>query len=86
MDFKAQYLRSMHERAPQMFKNLSASGELEKHASEQAMAAEKLLRDMIAAAIRENNGSLPEHLQKEAERLVRALMIEFPPPSQSAAA
>jgi hypothetical protein len=37
MDFRAQYLQVMRERAPALFKRLSQQGEIELHASEQEL-------------------------------------------------
>jgi hypothetical protein len=77
MDFRAQYLRAMHDQAPNLFKRLSKSGELEKQAALKASEAERMFRDLTKDAPKDNNGRTTLQASREAEELVRAELLDF---------
>jgi hypothetical protein len=56
MDFRAQYLQAMRERAPALFKRLSKDGELENQAAAMSEEAELMSRELTKDAPKDKNG------------------------------
>jgi hypothetical protein len=74
VEFKEPYLLAMQECAPKMFMQLRRSGQLERHLQAKSQEADDLLRQLLS---RHPSPGLPE--EREAEEIVRATLIEFPP-------
>lgn len=85
MEFKGPYLMAMRERAPKMFMELRRSGQMDQHLQEMSLKAHAMLEEMLADAPRGATDLPPPHLTREAEEIVRATLIEFPPPDDPTA-
>lgn len=78
MDFKLPYLQAMQQQAPQMFKSLSKTGQLENHAQAKAEEAAQMFKDLTVNAPKDPTGYPKEPFAREAEEQVKAALIEFP--------
>jgi hypothetical protein len=74
MEFKEPYLLAMRERAPRLFMELRRSGQLDQHLQQKSEEAHAMLKGILS---RHQHPSLPQ--KREAEEIVRAALIEFPP-------
>jgi hypothetical protein len=77
MDFQAQYLQAMRQKAPGMFNRLNKSGDLDRHARLKSMEAEKMFRDLTRDAPKEKDGQVTLQSRREAEEYVRAVLLDF---------
>jgi hypothetical protein len=77
MDFKAQYLQAMREKAPALFKRLCKSGDLEKQAAVASKQAERMFREMTKDAPKDKHGQLSLQARREAEEYVTAEFVNF---------
>jgi hypothetical protein len=79
MEFKSQYLQAMRDRAPQMFKELTKSGELLAFAEQKTKEAHRLFRELLRQNRPEGKDGKPSLRQeREAEEQVKAQLFEFP--------
>lgn len=79
MEFRAQYLQAMRDRAPAMFRELSAAGELLSFAEAKTKEAHRLYRQLLAQNPPEGKDGKPSLRQeREAEEQVKAQLFEFP--------
>jgi hypothetical protein len=80
MDFRAQYLQAMRDQAPDLFKQLTKSGQLIEQASLKARQAGKMFRNLTRDAPRDKAGELSLQASREAEEQVKAALSEFEGP------
>ena len=74
MEFKEPYLLAMREQAPKMFMELRRHGRLDQHAQQKSQEAQAMYAGLMKA--HHNPGPAERH---QAEEIVRATLIEFPP-------
>lgn len=78
MEFRAQYLQVMRDRAPAMFSELTAAGELMAHAEQKTKEAHRLYRQILRGSERGPDGRPTLRAKREAEEQVKSLLFEFP--------
>lgn len=83
MEFKIPYVMAMREQAPKMFMEMRRAGTLEQHLQDKSNQAHALLAEMLANAPKGPHGQPTMQAEREAEEIVRATLIEFPPPEKT---
>ena len=83
MEFLGPYLEAMRQQAPKMFNRLRRTGALEAFAKKKAIEASQMYRTLTADAPRDAAGLVKQPQHREAEEIVRALLIEFPPDDET---
>lgn len=78
MEFRLPYMQAMREQAPQMFKDLCRTGELDRFVALKARQASQLFQDLTKAAPKEPDGYPRQPFAREAEEQVRSQLIQFP--------
>ena len=79
MEFKLAYLNAMRDQAPAMFNELRRTGALDAFVQEKALEAHRMFRQLTANAPKGPAGLVKQPYMREAEELVFAALIEFPP-------
>jgi hypothetical protein len=83
MDFRSMYLLAMRDQAPEQFKELAASNQLEQMATLKVREAKRLMQQLTQGLPRDKAGNLPMNLEREAEEQVRAQLLDFPQNQQT---
>jgi hypothetical protein len=79
VEFETPYLMAMRQQTPRMFMELRRSGKLDQHLQEKSVEAHSLLRELLANKPRDSHGWPAPADEREAEEIVRAQLLEFPP-------
>ena len=79
MEFKGPYLRAMRECAPKLFNRLRRSGLMDAHLQQKSAEAHRMLEEFTADAPKLPSGLPQQPYLREAEEIVFATLIEFPP-------
>jgi hypothetical protein len=77
VDFRAQYLQAMREQAPDLFKGLSARGELEQEAKLAVQEAVRLFHELTKEGPKDEDRRPTMQASREAEERVRAELFNF---------
>lgn len=83
VEFKGPYLRAMREQAPKMFNRLRRTGAMEVHLQQKSEEAHRLFAELTANAPKLQNGLPMQPYFREAEEIVFAALIEFPPDDET---
>ena len=79
MNFKEPYLLAMHERAPQMYRELKRSGALMSHLQAKSQEAHAMYDQLTDKAEKLPSGAVEDpQVKRQAEEQVFAQMLEFP--------
>lgn len=78
MEFKGPYLMAMREQAPQMFRELRKSGQMDAHLQAKSVEAHRMLDELTEGAPKLKSGLPEEPYLTQAEQVVLETLIEFP--------